>query len=123
MTAIAAFHCNDGIVLAADTEETYQQENKAYSHKLFPVERPQRNLCVAGSGMGYLIDYAKDKIVSAVDSAITNDAEFEIRLISILDKLYREEFRLYPVDEKVRRERRWTSAGATPARELARSTR
>jgi len=26
------------------------------------------------------------------------------------------------VDEKVRRERRWTSAGATPARELVRST-
>jgi hypothetical protein len=30
-------------------------------------------------------------------------------------------FRL--VGEKVRRERRWTSAGATPARELVRSTR
>jgi hypothetical protein len=28
-----------------------------------------------------------------------------------------------PVGEKVRRERRWTSAGATPARELVRSTR
>jgi hypothetical protein len=27
------------------------------------------------------------------------------------------------VVEKVRRERRWTSAGATPARELVRSTR
>jgi len=27
------------------------------------------------------------------------------------------------VGEKVRRERRWTSAGATPARELVRSTR
>jgi hypothetical protein len=30
---------------------------------------------------------------------------------------------LLVVDEKVRRERRWTSAGATPARELVRSTR
>jgi len=27
------------------------------------------------------------------------------------------------IGEKVRRERRWTSAGATPARELVRSTR
>jgi len=27
------------------------------------------------------------------------------------------------VGEEVRRERRWTSAGATPARELVRSTR
>jgi hypothetical protein len=27
------------------------------------------------------------------------------------------------IDEGVRRERRWTSAGATPARELVRSTR
>jgi len=103
MTAITGFNCNDGIVLAADTEETYQQD-KAYSHKLFPVDRPNCNLCVAGSGVGYLIDYAKDKIVSAVDSGLQNSADFETRLISILDQLYREDFRLYPVDEQSQRQ-------------------
>jgi hypothetical protein len=100
MTAIAAFNCVDGVVLAADTEETYQQDNKAYSHKLFPVERPHWNLCLAGSGSAYLIDYAKDKIVSAVESGIKNNVDFEIRLTDLVNTFYREEFSRYPVDSK-----------------------
>jgi hypothetical protein len=100
MTAIAGFNCVDGVVLAADTEETYQQDNKAYSHKLFPVERRHCNLCVAGSGTAYLIDYAKEKIVSAVESGSSNNADFEARLTELLNSLYREEFSRYPVDSK-----------------------
>jgi hypothetical protein len=41
-------------------------------------------------------------------------------LIDILPPLF---MSLFSVGEKVRRERRWTSAGAAPARELVRSTR
>lgn len=97
MTAIAAFICSDGLVMAADTEETYP-ENKVYTFKLFPFEREGKRLCVAGSGIGYLIDYAKDEIASALDSGITNVADFEKRLRGIMHKLYRSDFKLYPVD-------------------------
>lgn len=97
MTAIAAFICSDGLVMAADTEETYP-ENKVYTFKLFPFEREGKRLCVAGSGIGYLIDYAKDEIASALDSGITNVADFEKRLREIMHKLYRSDFKLYPVD-------------------------
>ena len=97
MTAIAAFVCSDGLVMAADTEETYP-ENKVYTFKLFPFEREGKRLCVAGSGIGYLIDYAKDEIASALDSGITNVADFEKRLREIMQKLYRSDFKLYPAD-------------------------
>ncbi|MFZ0760012.1 MAG: hypothetical protein WAM69_08695 [Candidatus Sulfotelmatobacter sp.] len=97
MTAIAAFVCSDGLVMAADTEETYP-ENKVYTFKLFPFEREGKRLCVAGSGIGYLIDYAKDEIASALDSGIANVADFEKRLREIMQKLYRSDFKLYPAD-------------------------
>jgi hypothetical protein len=99
MTAIAGFNCVDGIVLAADTEESYGESgDKAYANKLFPVERKHANLCVAGAGTGYLIDYAKEKIISALEDT-KNNAEFEIRLSEVLNALYADdgEFRKYPV--------------------------
>jgi hypothetical protein len=84
--------------MAADTEETYP-DNKVYTFKLFPVEREGKRLCVAGSGIGYLIDYAKDQIVSALDSGLTNVADFEKRLRVIMSELYERDFALYPVDQ------------------------
>jgi hypothetical protein len=89
----------DGVVIAADTEESYGESgDKAYANKLFPVERKHARLCVAGAGAGYLIDYAKDKIVRAVEIA-KNNAEFESKLSETLNALYADEgeFRRYPV--------------------------
>jgi hypothetical protein len=98
VTAISAFRCTDGLVIAADTEETYP-DNKAYTFKLFPVEREGKRLCVAGSGLGYLIDYAKDQIISALDSGLTNVVDFEKRLRETMRELYGRDFILYPVDQ------------------------
>jgi len=103
VTAIAGFRCVDGVVLAADTEESYGNDNKAYAHKLFPVDRPQSRLCVAGSGLGYLIDYANEQIVSALDSGIANETEFYVRLGDILEQAYAEDgkFMHFPVNEPI----------------------
>jgi hypothetical protein len=103
MTAITAFRCNDGLVMAADTEETYP-DNKVYTFKLFPFKREGKRLCVAGSGIGYLIDYAKDEIASALDSGLTNVAEFEKSLRSVMRRLYETDFTLYPVDHDSERQ-------------------
>ncbi len=100
VTAIAGFHCADGVVISADTEETYA-DNKVYTHKLFPVVRPQWKLGVAGAGLGYLIDYAKDKIIATLNKGIKNNSDFAAFLSSILDDLYRKEFKRFPVASEV----------------------
>lgn len=103
MTAIAAFRCNDGLVMAADTEETFP-DSKVYTFKLFPFEREGKRMCIAGSGIGYLIDYAKDEIASALDSGITNVADFETAVRRIMRDLYQKDFVLYPVDRDSERQ-------------------
>lgn len=103
MTAIAAFRCSDGLVMAADTEETYP-DNKVYTFKLFPFEREGKRMCIAGSGIGYLIDYAKDEIASALDSGITSVAHFETNLRRVMRELYEKDFPLYPVDRDSERQ-------------------
>jgi hypothetical protein len=91
VTAIAGFNCVDSVVVAADSEETYSGGNKVYAHKLFPFNRPTWRACVAGSGTSYLIDYAKDKIISAVHAGLKNENEFH-------DGLYKKEFKRFPAD-------------------------
>jgi hypothetical protein len=100
MTAIAGFNCIDGIVIAADTEETYG-DDKVYAHKLFPAERPTSRVCVAGAGPAYLIDYANEQIIAAVDAGISNSMTFKSSLIDLLDNLYRDKFKRYPVDSQL----------------------
>jgi len=95
VTAIVGFNCGDGVVLGADTEESWP-DSKVYTHKIFPVERPQWKLAVAGAGIGYLIDYAKDKIVAALHSGLTS-SNVESGLAEVLNRLYSNEFRRYPV--------------------------
>src|SRR5580704_5319398 len=103
MTAIIAFRCPDGLVMAADTEETYP-DSKVYTFKLFPFDRDGKRLCVTGSGVGYLIDYAKDEIVCALDSGLTNVTDFEKSLRKIMRDLYEKDFSLYPVDHDSERQ-------------------
>jgi hypothetical protein len=96
VTAISGFNCVDGVVISAETEETYA-DNKVYTHKLFPVLNPRWKVGIAGAGLGYLIDYAKDKILAALHAGITNNQDFNNSLISILDRLYGKEFKRFPV--------------------------
>jgi hypothetical protein len=100
MTAIAGFTCQDGVVIAAETEESYA-DNKVYTHKLFPFVRATWRLGVAGAGSGYLIDYAKDKIAEALDAGgITNTVKFRASLEKILAGLYRKEFKVFPLKSR-----------------------
>src|SRR5205814_4824466 len=104
VTAIAGFRCVDGsVVIAADTEETYEEE-KAYSHKLFPIERPSCRLCVAGAGLGYLIDYANEQFVSAIDDdGIKTINQFRDRVANVLEDAYQEggKFTRFPVERSI----------------------
>ena len=101
MTAIVGFRCEDGIVISAETEESYGESDKAYSHKIFPLEREHCKLAVAGAGPAYLIDYANAQIATAIQSGIKNNAEFESQLREILTQLYSHDFKHYPVNQNV----------------------
>jgi hypothetical protein len=103
VTAIAGFNCIDGVVLAADSEETFDGGNKVFMHKLFPFTRPTWRACVVGSGTGYLIDYAKDKIIAAIHAGLKNEDEVQAALGRLLDGLYSKEFKRYPVDSALQR--------------------
>jgi hypothetical protein len=99
VTICAGILCSDGIVLSADTQESYGSE-KSYVSKLFPCNMPHARLIVAGSGIGPLIDYAKDKIFefSASNPEITKQ-EFKSCLGDLMNELYENEFRRYPLDQ------------------------
>jgi hypothetical protein len=100
MTAIAGFACADGVVIAAEAEETYQ-DNKVYTNKLFHSTRETWKAGIAGSGSGYLIDYAKEKIFHAIDAGNPSTVtECESRISQILDGLYRNEFTAFPISQK-----------------------
>jgi hypothetical protein len=98
VTAIAGFLCHDGVVISAETEETYEGGgDKAYTHKIFPHERDNCRLVVAGSGSAYLIDYANAELAAIIEES-KGSADFGSKLRTILDRLYSSEFKTFPVN-------------------------
>src|SRR6267378_1746109 len=55
MSYIAGFHCRDGIVMCADTLETYG-DYKNYVEKLAVIEDRSYPLAIGGAGIEDLID-------------------------------------------------------------------
>lgn len=97
MTIAAGFVCTDGIVLCADTQESYG-EDKAYVYKLVPMTGKNWVATVAGAGTGYLVDYANDKILDALDGIPPGTDAAALRAIweKLFKELYAGEFHLYP---------------------------
>jgi hypothetical protein len=96
MTLCASFLCKDGIVLCADTEETYG-DDKAHVQKLQWYTSKTFDVGIAGAGIGYLVDYAVIRTLEELGSAPA-DENCEARLRSSMQSLYQKEFKLYPVD-------------------------
>lgn len=90
--------CTDGVIVGADTQETYGGEI-GYVTKLFPFSTDKNKAIVAGAGPSHFIDYAKDRIFSDVLSTAGNPQEFEQKLRSLMLRLYADEFKKYPTDE------------------------
>jgi 20S proteasome alpha/beta subunit len=62
MTYIAAFHCREGIVMCADSQQT-EGDYKNYVEKLAVVEDHSYPLAIGGAGVGDLIDCVMDEII------------------------------------------------------------
>jgi 20S proteasome alpha/beta subunit len=99
VTIAAGFVCKDGIVLAADTKESFGPEDHTYVSKISILD--MGNACqvgIAGSGDGYLIDYIvpriKNLIAESPHYAVEN---FEEDLGQLMAKIYAsEEVQAYP---------------------------
>jgi 20S proteasome alpha/beta subunit len=62
MSYIAAYHCQTGIVMCADTQETVG-EYKKYVEKISIIEDQTYPLAIGGAGFGSLIDAATQEII------------------------------------------------------------
>lgn len=89
MTYIAAFHCRDGIVMCADTQETVG-EYKNYVEKIEATEGYP--LAVAGAGAGELIDALTDEVKTQfIASKPATIAAAKDAVSAALNKVYEED--------------------------------
>jgi hypothetical protein len=89
MTIAAGFHCNDGIVLCADTQETISGYIKGYDGKIITnFLGGDAVVAIAGSGTSDYIRTARDKAVEGLhglkDLKSIRD-KIETNLISFFD--------------------------------------
>jgi 20S proteasome alpha/beta subunit len=68
MTYISAFHCNGGIVMCADTQETVESE-KEYSEKLYIAGDQNYPLAIGGAGLGEAADALSQEIIERANAA------------------------------------------------------
>jgi 20S proteasome alpha/beta subunit len=88
MSYIAAYHCQTGIVMCADTQETVG-EHKNYVEKLSIVEDQLYPLAIGGAGFGPLIDTAMQEITDrAKESKPKTRPELRILLKSCLCEVF-----------------------------------
>jgi hypothetical protein len=65
MTIAVGFACKDGIVLAADTKESYGEEH-TYVEKISVRDIGECQFGIAGSGYDYILDYITPRIMEAI---------------------------------------------------------
>ena len=97
MTLIAAFRCNEGMVLCADQQETIGI-HRVSVNKLSPRRYGEYALAIAGSGEGYLVDGFADKlgrVIQAWPTGVDESSARESITTALLD-FHTNEVNLYP---------------------------
>jgi hypothetical protein len=91
MTYIAAFRCQGGVVMCADTLETFQdQDYKEYVEKLaiggtFPIS-------IGGAGVGEIIEAATQEIIDRAQKSKPKTTEaLRTLILDSLEKVYRDD--------------------------------
>jgi len=113
MTIGAGFICPDGVVLAADTKESFQDDSHTYvnkivvDHHFLPNKmRPKTEaayLAIAGSGSGPLVNHVINRIKPMFhESAAKDISVFRDALVELMPQLYESStFRNYPCSDMV----------------------
>jgi 20S proteasome alpha/beta subunit len=109
VTLIAGMVCRDGIVIAADSEQSnfYRKSNvpKLESYDAIQSLAPAlagissgSSLIIAGAGNGELADYASHKIVKEAPKILSDD-DVETSLENILSDIFGKRFPVYKADD------------------------
>jgi hypothetical protein len=113
MTIGAGFVCPDGVVLAADTKESFQDDSHTYVNKIVVDRhflsnklRPKTEaayLAIAGSGSGPLVSHVINRIKPIFHECATQDISvFRDALVELMPQLYDSPaFRNYPCSDMV----------------------
>ncbi len=97
MTICIGMRCSNGVIVAADTQESYGSEI-SYVTKIYQLAIAQNKAIVAGAGRSHFIDYAKDKIQTEVLAVCKNHTQFHAQLSVLMRRLYGDDFRKFPTD-------------------------
>ena len=97
VTLIVGLRCTDGVVLAADTEESTAYTRGRTRKLLTRTFANDAVVAIAGAGSGDLIDSAVEQIFEMVDtSKPKNIADLKALIRQALLRFYRQEVRNYP---------------------------
>jgi len=87
MTFVVGFHCFDGLVLCADSEEN-DGINKKYVDKLYGLEvSAERQLCFGGAGSATAIDKFHSKLSDILAWNDFDEIKTELHVESVLDHM------------------------------------
>lgn len=101
MTIAIGFVCKDGIVLAADTKESYGADDHTFVDKISVREFGACQLGIAGAGTDYLLDYITPRIVDEIvkGNPWPSMADCFLALERLMAKLYAgKSIKAYPKD-------------------------
>jgi len=113
MTIGAGFVCHDGVVLAADTKESFQDDSHTYVNKIVADRhflpnkmRPKTEaayLAIAGSGSGPLVNHVINQIKPIFHECAAKDiSAFQNALVELMPQVYESPaFRSYPCSDMV----------------------
>lgn len=98
MTCCVGMLASDGLVMAADTQQTYGPYDIGYASKITLAATGKMRLIMSGSGNTHFIDYTKAQIVKVAGNSGSIE-EFETNVRGLMKTLYREEFDAHPLDK------------------------
>jgi 20S proteasome alpha/beta subunit len=102
MTYIAAFRCQDGVVMCADTLQT-EGDYKNYVEKLSIVEDRLYPLAIGGAGLGDLIDCVTNEVIERVKvERPKTKKELKTLLVASLAKVYKDDLPVLVVPRQLR---------------------
>jgi hypothetical protein len=98
VTIAAGFVCRDGIVIAADTKESYG-DTHTYVDKTVQAHGDTTCGTITGSGNGYILDYIGGEIRSLIEAGDYTLEEFDVALRKLMETIYGSKaLKSYPVD-------------------------
>jgi hypothetical protein len=97
MTVAVGMICKDGVVVASDSEETYQ-DTRADTNKVEMLDSEHIQAVFAGAGIGYFVDHVRNRIWKML-ATLPPINTVEDKLSEIMVDLYQKEFRYYPTSD------------------------